>query len=109
MLRPEFNHKVCTKKQSREIPLFKIGDSVFDRSIHYKLVKWWPGVIIDKKRPTTYLVRTGRGRERFYHVGEIKKNFCKKSSEVYVTEDDRSSLERPLAEALLREPTKCVN
>lgn len=108
MLRPEFNRKVCSKEQSKEIPLFKIGDSVFVRSIHDKLVKWWPGIIVDKKSPTSYFVRTGN-RERFYHVGEIKRNLCKKASEVGVTEDDRSSLERPLAEALLPETESCVN
>ncbi|RLU18802.1 hypothetical protein DMN91_009159 [Ooceraea biroi] len=85
------------------------GQAVFVRASQDKIVKWWPGEIVERKSPATYIVKT-KGKERLYHVDEIKENV----TEVKSTGDNvpdggpRVDSTRPLAEALLRGKARSV-
>lgn len=73
MLRPEMNAKICPSVKSKGISSFEAGQPVFVRATQGKIVKWWPGEVIARKSPATYWIRVN-GKDRLYHVDEIKDN-----------------------------------
>lgn len=83
---------------------YKVGQAVFVRASGEKDIKWWPGIIREKKSAVTYLVWLN-GKERFVHAGEIKENMTelepKKRIKELETSESRKYQKRPFLTALL--------